>query len=260
MPRKARIHAESGIYHVMLRGINCQQIFEDEEDNRVFLDILRKYKEICAYKIFAYCLMGNHIHLLIREGSESLEQTFKRIGAKFVYWYNVKYQRTGHLFQDRFKSEAVENERYLCTVIRYIHQNPIKAGICKRVEDYPYSSFREYLGQPGLVDLDCVAEYVSVPSIVEMSREYMTEECLEIRDAPPPRVTDQQAAQQMKKLTGCSDPSAFQLMPAAKRDFAIQKMKNAGLSIRQISRLTGLKYYMVQRQLESNQGNQGTVL
>ena len=80
MPRKARTRAESGIYHVMLRGINCQQIFEDEEDNEVFLEILRDYKPVCGYQLFAYCLMGNHVHLLIKEGTESLEQTFKRIG------------------------------------------------------------------------------------------------------------------------------------------------------------------------------------
>ena len=90
MPRKARTRAESGIYHVMLRGINCQQIFEDEEDNEVFLKILRDYKPVCGYQLLAYCLMGNHVHLLIKEGTESLEQTFKRIGARFVYWCNTK--------------------------------------------------------------------------------------------------------------------------------------------------------------------------
>lgn len=106
MPRKARTRAESGIYHVMLRGINCQQIFEDEEDNEMFLKILRDYKPVCGYQLLAYCLMGNHVHLLIKEGTESLEQTFKRIGARFVYWYNTKYQRVVHLFQDRFRARS----------------------------------------------------------------------------------------------------------------------------------------------------------
>ena len=247
MPRNARTHAESGIYHVMLRGINSQQIFEDDEDNRVFLQILREYKSVCGYQILAYCLMGNHVHLLLKEGSESLEQTFKRIGAKFVYWYNAKYQRTGHLFQDRFKSEVVENERYLCTVIRYIHQNPIKARLCKRLEDYPYSSFREYLGRPDLVDMDCVEQYVTAASVVEMSREEMTEQCLEMRDAPPKRVTDQQAQEIMKQVSGCADPSAFQALGVINRDKCIRRMKKAGLSVRQISRLTGLSFYLVQK-------------
>ena len=96
-----------------------------------FLQILKECKAISECKLLAYCLMGNHFHLLIKIENESLEQVFKRICGRFVYWYNTKYQRVGHLFQDRFKSEPVENDAYLLTVIRYIHQNPVKAGISK---------------------------------------------------------------------------------------------------------------------------------
>ena len=201
MPRKARLHAESGIYHVMLRGINGQQIFEDEEDNQSFLQNLREYKPICGYKLFAYCLMGNHIHLLIQEGKESLGQVFKRIGVKYVYWYNMKYQRDGHLFQDRFKSEVVEDSAYFSTVIRYIHQNPIQAGICNNPEEYPYSSFREYLEQSFLIDLNEVEKYISRETVVELSRIPTTEKCLEISSASHRGVTDQQAKQMIKKIT-----------------------------------------------------------
>ena len=146
MPRQARKKSESGIYHIMLRGINRQQIFEDAEDCYKFLTILNEYKAISEYSIYAYCLMGNHIHLLLKEGTESLEQVFKRICGKFVYWYNAKYQRSGHLFQDRFKSEPVDTQEYLQTVIRYIHQNPVKAKLCKQISAYAYSSYAEYLG------------------------------------------------------------------------------------------------------------------
>ena len=113
----------------MLRGINQQQIFEEAEDCDKFLDVMRDCKEICQYDVYAYCIMGNHIHLLIKEGTETLEQVFKRICGRFVYWYNIKYRRVGHLFQDRFKSEPVDSNEYLLTVVRYIHQNPIKAGL-----------------------------------------------------------------------------------------------------------------------------------
>ncbi|MBE6563266.1 MAG: hypothetical protein E7660_05975 [Ruminococcaceae bacterium] len=126
MPRQARIKSKSGIYHVMLRGINQQQIFEEPEDYYKFLEIVEEYKAVSEFELYAYCLMGNHIHLLIKENKEPIEQIFKRIGGKFVYWYNIKYQRVGHLFQDRFKSEPVETNDYLLTVIRYIHQNPLK--------------------------------------------------------------------------------------------------------------------------------------
>ena len=132
MPRQARKKSNCGIYHIMLRGINQQQIFEDAEDYERFLDILKDCKEICEFELYAYCLMGNHVHLLIKEKKEPIEQIVKRIGSRFVYWYNVKYQRKGHLFQDRFKSEPVDTQKYFSTVLIYIHRNPIKAGICAK--------------------------------------------------------------------------------------------------------------------------------
>ena len=90
MPRQARRKSESGIYHIMLRGINQQQIFEDVEDYEKFLHILKEYKAISGYKLYAYCLMGNHVHLLLQEVAEPVEQIMKRIATRFVYWYNIK--------------------------------------------------------------------------------------------------------------------------------------------------------------------------
>ena len=136
MPRKARIESKSGIYHIMLRGINRQQIFEDDEDFEKFLWVMKDVKQLSRFKLYGYCLMGNHIHLLLKPENEPLELIFRRIGSKYVYWYNLKYQRTGHLFQDRFKSEPVNDEKYLMTVLRYIHQNPTKAKLAKKIEDY----------------------------------------------------------------------------------------------------------------------------
>ena len=145
MPRQARRKSESGIYHIMLRGINRQVIFEDEEDNLKFLETLKNYKAVSGYKLFAYCLMSNHIHLLLRVEKEYLDLIIKRIAGSYVYWYNWKYKRNGHLFQDRFKSEPVEDDAYFLTVIRYIHQNPIKAGLSKTIDDYKFSSYNEYI-------------------------------------------------------------------------------------------------------------------
>ena len=129
MSRRARQRSGTDIYHVILRGINRQQIFYDEEDYDYFIRLLNRFQKVSQYEVYAYCLMGNHIHLLIKVHQESLGTIFQRIGASFVYWYNLKYQRVGHLFQDRFKSEPVENERYFLTVMRYIFRNPVKAGI-----------------------------------------------------------------------------------------------------------------------------------
>lgn len=110
MPRQARKKSDSGIYHIMMRGINRQIIFQDEEDYSKFLQTLERYKEKSGYKIYAYCLMGNHIHLLLKVDIEPLGQLMRRLCGSYVYWYNRKYQRIGYLFQDRFKSEVVEND------------------------------------------------------------------------------------------------------------------------------------------------------
>ena len=247
MPRKTRVCSRTGVYHVILRGINRQQIFIDEEDNRIFLQILKTYKTVCDYKILAYCLMGNHIHLLIKEGSESLSRIFKRIGAKYVYGYNTKYQRVGHLFQGRFKSEPVENERYLCAVICYIHQNPVKAGLCKTPEEYPYSSMSEYLGEQGLVDKDTVNQLLPIQYLIQQSKSHMVEGCLEMSNILSRRLTDQDALKLIRELTKCGDPTSFQNLPAASQKRCLSKMRKSGASIRQLSRLTGLTYYFIQK-------------
>ncbi len=143
MPRSARVKSKTGVYHIVLRSINKQRVFEDDEDYQKLLTVLNKYKLASGYEIYGYCLMSNHIHLLMKEGKEELGNAFRRIGASYVYWYNWKYNRRGHLFQDRFKSEAVETDKYLLTVLRYIHQNPVKVDIGS-VETYRWSSYKEY--------------------------------------------------------------------------------------------------------------------
>ena len=145
MARCARQQSISGIYHVMLRGNDRKNIFLDEEDKNYFLNMLRKVKENCTYELYAYCLMDNHVHLLIQEKADCLQRTMKRIGVIYSYYFNKKYQRIGHLFQDRYRSETVEEETYALTAARYIHNNPVEAGIVKTAEEYKWSSYQEYI-------------------------------------------------------------------------------------------------------------------
>ena len=247
MPRAARKKSDSGIYHVMLRGINRQRIFNDDEDYEKFLLTLKKYRDICGYSLLCYCLMPNHVHLLLQEGAEALSVAFRRIGAAYVYWYNAKYNRCGHLFQDRFKSEIVDTDEYLLTVIRYIHWNPVKAGLCGTLEDYPYSSYKSYFDQDALTDNSPLLEIINQEQFFQLHLEPGDQTCLEIEDAPRKRITDQAVRMMMKKLCNCETPSAFMLLPEASQHIVLQKMLAEGASIRQISQLTGLSLWNIRK-------------
>ena len=248
MPRQARRKSESGIYHIMLRGINQQQIFEDEEDSIRFLETLAKYKEQCGYEIYAYCLMGNHVHILLKEGKENLTLVLKRIAGSFVYWYNWKYRRCGHLFQDRFKSEPVEDDEYFLTVIRYIHQNPVKAGICKNIDGYKFSSYNEYINKGNLVDIDFCLSIIDKEQFIEFNNEFNDDVCLDISNNDF-RLTDDEALKIIWKICKCKSVSDFQKLDKVKRNYYIEKFYQQGLSIRQISRLTGLSRKIVENNI-----------
>ena len=125
MPRGPRKKSASGVYHIVLRGINKQTIFYDDEDREVFLNRLKIVKKDKPYKLYAFCLMSNHVHLLIKEEKEPISKIFCKVLSSYVYWYNRKYERIGNLFQDRFKSEVIGKDAHLLYAVRYIHQNPV---------------------------------------------------------------------------------------------------------------------------------------
>ena len=122
-------------------------IFIDGDDNSRFLDTLIKMKSQGEYTLYAYCLMKNHAHLLIKEEGDSLSRTMKRIGVSYSYYFNKKYDRVGHLFQDRFRSERIETDDYLLSCIRYIHNNPVKASIVNEPSNYKWSSYNIYINK-----------------------------------------------------------------------------------------------------------------
>ena len=133
MPRSARKESGCGIYHVMMRGINRQAIFDDDEDCRRFMDILAdlpfqhdddgRLLPIRTCVIYAWCLMMNHFHLLVMEKDWKIAEVIKSLASSYVYYYNKKNERIGHLFQERFKSEPCNDMEYFTTLLRYIHQN-----------------------------------------------------------------------------------------------------------------------------------------
>ena len=231
----------------MLRGINRQRIFEDDEDREQFLAILKKTKEKDGFDLIAWCLMPNHVHLLIHENEVKLETIFRRIGASYVYWYNGKYERTGHLFQDRFKSEPVEDDAYFLTVIRYIHQNPVKAGLCEKPEEYAYSSMKKYFEKDGLHDGDMVREMMDEEQFREWNAQSAEEKCMDETEQPRKLLTDSRAWELIRRRSGCKSAAEFQRLERDKRDAALRKALNEGVSIRQASRLTGISIGVIRK-------------
>lgn len=147
MPRKARKLSSTNIYHVMIRGNRKQDIFLEDEDRFKFIKILKKVKQKGEYELYSFCLMNNHVHLLIKEKNELLSRIMKRVNISYVNYFNQKYKQIGHLFQGRFKSEPIENENYLLAVLSYIHHNPLNAFIINNLEDYPWSSYCLYINK-----------------------------------------------------------------------------------------------------------------
>lgn len=233
----------------MLRGVNRQQIFKEGADYEKFLQILAKSQAISAFKIFAYCLMGNHVHLLFQEGSEPIEKSMKRITVRFVYWYNAKYQRIGHLFQDRYKSEPVETDAYLLTVLRYIHQNPVKAGICGSVADYCYSSYNEYFSDTALIDRNFIFSILSSEEFVAFHAQSSDDQCLDDEDAAEQRLTDEQVQRLIESYAKCKNASDFRSLPKELKERTVKSVRAQGASIRQISRVCGESKGMVERWL-----------
>ena len=251
MPRQARERSKSGTYHLMLRGINKQNIFEDNEDRQKFIETMGYYKMISNYTLYGYCLMDNHIHLLIGENDESISQVIKRISSSYVYWYNQKYERCGHLFQERFKSEVVETDEYFLVVLRYIHQNPVKAGMTKDVRNYLWSSYQEYTGTPSITNIDLALDIFSGDrrTAIEPFTSYMNEkttyECLYYKEKAT--LSDKEIIDYLQK-NGIVTISELQRYKREERNNVIRKIKAmSGVTIRQLSRITGISKSVIDR-------------
>lgn len=144
MSRKQRVHYRGAIYHVTARGNNRQIIFNDEFDKMYYLSLLRYYKDKYECELYAYVLMDNHVHLLIAVADQPLAKFMQGVQQCYTQYYNHKYSHVGHVFQQRYNAEICADDSYLLSVVRYIHNNPIKAKIVDRV-DYPWSSHKYYL-------------------------------------------------------------------------------------------------------------------
>jgi len=146
MPRGARILINNAYYHIINRGNQKQNIFFDASDYDAYLKIIKHYKKIFYFKVFGYCLMPNHIHLIIQpKKSQELASIMQRLTQVYTLWFNEKYKKVGHLWQGRFKNMVINKDEYFIDCISYVEANPVKAGLVATPREYPWSSYRSRL-------------------------------------------------------------------------------------------------------------------
>ena len=147
MARKSRIHLPGGVYHVMLRGNGGQVVFPDPADGLVFLDLLAEGTARFGFRCHGYCLMPNHVHLVLQAGAVPLSRAMQNLSFRYTRHVNGREKRMGHLFQGRYKAILVDGDSYLLELVRYVHLNPVRAGLCATPEAWRWSGHRAYIGR-----------------------------------------------------------------------------------------------------------------
>ena len=253
MPRRPRIMSSTGIYHVILRSVNQRIIFEEDSDYRKFLYFLSDCKTKYEAEIYAYCLMDNHIHILLNSPPDKLSRFFQSLGTRFARWYNSKYARSGHLFQDRFRSTTIESPGAFLSALVYIHNNPVKAVMCRFPSEYPWSSFNAYYGHKNTL-ITVAYAYDIAGSRYSLLR-YFAKETISNEDelfADDHRtvthfLTDEKALVIFRSVTGLTSTSEASKITKTKRNEFVRMLKENGLTIRQIARLMDISRTTVKR-------------
>lgn len=184
MPRKPRIEFSGAFYHVIVRGNQKQRVFKDAADFQKYLLTLTVYKNRTGCRIYAHVLMNNHLHLLIETKDIPLSKVMQGVNQTYTMYFNRRYRTVGHLFQGRYKAIVCDREAYLLGLLKYIHQNPLRAKIVDRLDQYPWSSHHAYTGKNnplGLVDTDQVNQVLRMFSESKARsrtkyRQFMSEE------------------------------------------------------------------------------------
>ena len=250
MARLPRKISSSGYYHVFLRGINRRQIFFEDEDREKFFEVLKHCRMKYRFEVIAWCLMGNHIHLAIKDNTGSLSPAMQNIGVSFVYWYNHKYKRIGHLFQERFGSEPVEYGENLLRLVRYIHMNPVAAGICNHPADYPYSSFSLYFRSDRYQEDYVFFRLMRKDEFENYHFEKNEDRFLDISTDDPQGLSGPEASDLMKNAFGYNSLTEIRYLPIDQRNQAILFLREHQASIRQISEWTGISIRSIREVLK----------
>ena len=254
MPRVARQFSRTGFYHIMMRGINRERIFQSGEAKKQMLDTLAEKIADSNIGIYAYCVMDNHIHFLLKTEPEDLVAFMKKVNVSFAMYYNREQNRVGPVFQDRYRSEGVENEGYFWGVLRYIHLNPVKVYMVKKAEEYEWSSMKDYLsGKSELLDEEALflkqENFKDNKSFLRMHEKEDMRIYLDVKEE----------SDEMKRTVGSklidrtlAEYGVTGVLEIRQKEDALQSLlkklaKEVKLSYQEIVSLTDLSYSMVQR-------------
>ena len=255
MSREKRRFSSTGLYHIVFRGLNRQSLFEEDRDYKKFKEILQNQKESKSFEIYAYCLMSNHVHMFIKESETGdIVKIMHKILTSYVGWYNIKYQRSGSLIGNRYKSEPIEDDKYVFAVVRYIHQNPVKAGVVENIIDYEWSSYKEYIEKIELIDENFL--FVMLDSekdrakkiFIELHKEIELED-FQISDRK--KLTDSQVKRKIVKVIKRDDVKSIANLPKEERNRILCILRqDEKLSIGQLERITGISRGIITRSVQ----------
>lgn len=246
MARKIREESPYNIHHVTQRGAGRHLIFEDDCDRERFTALLEACLTESGCTLLAWCLMSNHFHLLVEGSLCQLATMMKRLCGGYARHFNVRHDRIGHLYQDRYHSTPIGDEAQLLQTVRYIHRNPAHVGADWK--SYAWSSYREYLGRPGIASTEMVLECVGG---VDAFRD--------LHDAEAPKeeamragrlrvsTSDEEAIACARSIVTPHDPTKLGELSKVDHDACVHKLKAHGFSVRLIVRLTGLGRSIVSR-------------
>jgi len=239
MGRQARKMSTTGYYHVVFRGINRQHLFEEESDFLYFIESLKQLKAEMLFELHAYCLMSNHVHLLMREKQiGDISVIMKRVLTKYVMYFNRKYERSGALIASRYKSVPVEIDEYFVPLMCYIHQNPIRAGIVKKPEEYRFSSYNDYVQGGNLTDTSFSLKMLGRDEWLRLHQIIRNDD---FDVSGKKNLSEEEIRRRILQCTEGREPHEVAAWPKPERDALLRRLKEKEcLSIRQIERATGI--------------------
>ena len=242
MSRTPRLLGRSGFMHIYSRGVNKQDIFLKKTDYNYFLEKLSALSDEMGFEVLAYCLMPNHYHLVLFDENARYSTIIKRLSTSYVMHFNNKYSRVGPLFQGRFCGKPIEDDIYLMTVIKYVHMNPQKAGICK-MQEYKWSSYQEYVLGRKICNTDKVINLFG--GIVEFMKMHNTEDIATHAELENEKPSDEEAVKIICSILKDDNPTSLVNYSRQKRDMFITEIKNMGIQNQQLARVTGLSMYVI---------------